>query len=388
MKVSNSSYSTHIRPSFVLNKTYNCNMYKFSMLSRDTVSFQAKSKNLVKDLYQITSDTKCFSSFIKEAIQNPRKSQETTKILLNQAGSTNNFLKWYFAKGGYKEKYVDYITQTVKEAKNPEELLKISPNWGFWVFEKQFGKDFFIGKTPKAIGTKKDYRNLVTNLLQNEDTGFKVEILPNGLSGKRAFLVDTGENKYVLKTQEDFALYSKELDSALKKDKWLQDTFMKRFKENENMKSDSSYINAMIDFYLNLNNCVNAAKIHCFDAKTSSVLYDYLSGTNQSITDINKQLPDLKKLGIIYNDIFSDNFREKDGVLKIIDSGESSFIDLLKPTVPNFQIELPNWSGNNILSTLGALLYLNLQKKNQQNKILLVEKIKFGILRRTESRLL
>ena len=95
------------------------------------------------------------------------------------------------------------------------------------------------------------------------------------------------------------------------------------------------------------------------DAKTSSVLYDYLSGTNQSITDINKQLPDLKKLGIIYNDIFSDNFREKDGVLKIIDSGESSFIDLLKPTVPNFQIELPNWSGNNILSTLGALLYLN-----------------------------
>ena len=31
---------------------------------------------------------------------------------------------------------------------------------------------------------------------------------------------------------------------------------------------------------------------------------------------------------------------------------------------------------------------INLQKKNQQNKILLVEKIKFGILRRTESRLL
>ena len=46
----------------------------------------------------------------------------------------------------------------------------------------------------------------------------------------------------------------------------------------------------MIDFYLNLNNCVNATKIHCFDAKTSSVLYDYLSGTNQSITDINKHI--------------------------------------------------------------------------------------------------
>lgn len=73
------------------------------MLSRDTVSFQAKSKNLVKDLYQITSDTKCFSSFIKEAIQNPRKSQETTKILLNQAGSTNNFLNGILQKADTKK---------------------------------------------------------------------------------------------------------------------------------------------------------------------------------------------------------------------------------------------------------------------------------------------
>lgn len=58
--------------------------------------------------------------------------------------------------------------------------------------------------------------------------------------------------------------------------------------------------------------------------------------------------------------IFSLTILEKKTVFsKLIDSGESSFIDLLKPTVPNFQIELPNWSGNNILSTLGALLYLN-----------------------------
>ena len=157
-------------------------MYKFSMLSRDTVSFQAKSKNLVKDLYQITSDTKCFSSFIKEAIQNPRKSQETTKILLNQAGSTNNFLKWYFAKGGYKEKYVDYITQTVKEAKNPEELLKISPNWGFWVFEKQFGKDFFIGLQFKSRGPKGYvHRQHILGLADGHD-----ENIVHGIQGEQA----------------------------------------------------------------------------------------------------------------------------------------------------------------------------------------------------------
>lgn len=360
MKISNLNMIT----SFVQNRTNNNhNKYKLPTLLTDTVSFQSKSKNFVPNLHKITSDSKCFSTFISEIIENPRKSQETVKNLLYQADSFENFLNWYFANGGYKEKYIDYINKIVKKAKKPEELLKISPNWGVWVFENKFGKNFFIGNTPEDIGTKNDYRKLVANLLKNEDSGFNVKEFTNGLSGKRTFLVDTEKNKYVIKAQQDFALYSKELDSALKKDIWLQDTFIKIYKENENMKSDSSYINAMIDFYLNLNNCPNATKIHCFDAKTSSVLYDFIGSnqpkTKQSTEYNNKQLSDFKNLGIIYNDISSDNFREKDGVLKVIDSGESNFIDLLKPTVPNLQIELPNWSGNNILSTLGALLYLN-----------------------------
>ena len=50
-------------------------------------------------------------------------------------------------------------------------------------------------------------------------------------------------------------------------------------------------------------------------------------------------------LGIYYNDASPNNFVERDGKLIVIDIGESSFIDPLRPGVPNLHFELPNWSG-------------------------------------------
>ncbi len=329
----------------------------------DTISFQARTLNAVPELSRITSDNKVFERFVKQVINNPRKSGETVNNLLKQAGSTPNFINWYLQKGGYKEKYSEFINNYLNKAKKPEDLLKISPNWGIWTFENKFGNDFFIGNVPKDIGNKQSYRKLVEKLLKNSDTGLKVKEFTNGLSGKRTFSLETDQHKYILKTQQDFSLYSKELKKALEKDKWLYDSFIKIHKENENMKSDSSYINAMIDFYLNLNNCPNAAKIHCFDAKTSSVLYDYVDGKELTgrldIREVNKKLPDLKALGIVYNDINAANLKEQNGIIKIIDSGESSFNDVLKPAVPGLQIELPNWSGNSILSLISGINYIN-----------------------------
>jgi hypothetical protein len=67
----------------------------------------------------------------------------------------------------------------------------------------------------------------------------------------------------------------------------------------------------MIDRYLNLNNCENSIKMHFYDSKTSSVLYEYAEGEKYNkdlnILNVNKVLPDLNNLGIIYNDISSDN---------------------------------------------------------------------------------
>lgn len=337
--------------------------HKLQAISTDIVSFRARPQNIASDLLKITSNNKSFTEFVEQAINNPRKSEETVRNLLNQAGTTENFLSWYFAENGYKAKYSAYINKLIKKAKKPEDLIKISPNWGIWALQNKFGKNFTVGNVPADIGSKKDYRKLVTSLLKNKDTGFKVKEFCGGLSGKRTFLVDTGEQKYILKAQQDYSLYSSALKTALNKDKWLNDTFIKTYKENESMKPDSSYMNAMTDFYLNLHNSPNITKIHCFDAKTSSCLYDYIEGKEcpeLNINSVSKLLPDLRKLGVFYNDAHGGNVRKLDGSYKIIDIGDSSFNDILKPTVPSLQIEMPNWSGNNILSILGGIKYLNL----------------------------
>ncbi len=356
MKILNSNFcyksnlgSSHITRPFFQSK----------ILNADTVSFSSKAKAQNPKLEEITSDSQVCNEFITNVIQNPRNSQTTAKKLIDQAGSPQKFLNWYLKKGGYREKYSEYIKQAVESAKTPEELLKISPNWGFWVFENKFGSDFFIGEVPSNIGTKEDYQELTAKLLKGEETGYKVKEFSGGMSGKRAFLVDTGDHKYVLKTQQDYLMYSDKLRQAVEEDSWLKDTFIKNYKENEHMKSDSSYMNAMIDFYMNLNECPNALKIHCFDAKTSSVLYDFAQGESYSgdidIRTVNNIMPDLKKLGVIYNDVSPNNLKEQNGELKIIDSGESSFVDILKPTVSGYQIEMPNWSGNNIITLLGSM---------------------------------
>ncbi len=360
MQILNSIYIQHPKYAGINRKS--CPQ-KIHALKADTVSFHGRAKSFAPDLFKITSGNKSFKEFVEQVISNPRNSEEKVKNLLTKAGSTENFLNWYFAENGYKAKYSEYINKLLKKAKKPEDLIRISPNWGVWALENKFGKNFFIGSTPADIGSKRDYRNLVTKLLQNKDTGYSVKEFCGGLSGKRTFLVDTGKQKYILKAQQDYSLYSKELKAALEKDKWLKDTFIRTYKENENMKSDSSYMNAMIDFYLNLHNSPNAAKIHCFDSKTSSVLYDFIEGSECKekidINSVNKLLPDLRKLGIFYNDAHAGNLRDQNGVLKIIDSGEAGFNDILRPPVPCLQIEMPNWSGNSILSVLGAIKYLN-----------------------------
>lgn len=357
MIISGINFNNKVLTASYGSKKFNSNL---APLTHDTVSFSSKKKEAMTD---ITKDAESFSTFINGIIANPRNSQTTAKKLISQAGSVENFLDSYLGKDGYKTRYSKFIEDSVAKAKSPEDLLKISPNWGYWVFENKFGPDFFIGNTPSDIGTNEDYKNLVKSLLQGKETKFKTQELSGGMSGKRAFLIDTGTHKYVLKTQQDYLLYSDKLRQAVEEDSWLQDTFLKTYKENEQMKSDSSYMNAMIDFYLNLNNCPNGLKIHCFDAETSSVLYDCAKGEkytdNLDIRSVNRLMPDLSRIGIIYNDISPDNLRVENGVIKIIDSGESSFADILKPTVPGYQIEMPNWSGNNIISLLGSINMLS-----------------------------
>jgi len=315
----------------------------------------SETRNLLE---HIISDKELSKSFITEITAEPRKSAGITKTLVNKLGGKSNFSDWYYSKKGYKQAYQTYTENKVEKAKAPEELLKISPNWSYWAFSDKFGKDFTFGELPKDFQGVENYRELVKQLLNN-NANIENQELKGGASGKRSFSLKVGNKKYVLKAQNDFLVYSEGLRNAVKQDPWLEDTFLNNYKENEAMKSDSCFLNAMIDGYLNLNNCDNAIKMHFFDAKTGSVLYEYAEGEKYkgdlNILNVNGVLPDLNKLGIVYNDVSTDNLKVKDDKIKIIDSGESTFIDVLKPTVPNYQFELPNWSGNGITSVIAGL---------------------------------
>ncbi len=305
------------------------------------------------DLYAITSDTAKSEAFIAEITSDARKSREITAILLKKAGGKEAFQKWYFAPNGYKEAYSNYVENLVANAEKPEDLLKISPNWYPWVLKETFGKDYTFGQLPESFDDLSEYRATVKTLLGNE-SNLNAKEFGGGVSGKRAFLLDIKGKKYVLKVQGDYLVYSQALREALEKDDWLEDSFFKNYKDNESLKSDSCFLNAMIDSYLNLNNSHNAVNMHFYDPQTASVLYEYAGDEKYEgdidILSVNKVLPDLNALGIIYNDASVGNLRVKNNEIIIIDSGESNFIDILKPTVPGFQFELPNFSGNSLVS--------------------------------------
>lgn len=320
-------------------------------------SLLAKVKNL-NDLYSETSNPEKARAFIEELIQEPRRAKLITRLLVSKAGGQESFTNWYFAPDGYKAAYSKYVADFVEKAKKPDELLKLSPNWNYWALANRFGQDFTFGEVPSHFHNLDSYRNTVRGLLSGQHFD-GVKELEGGQSGKRTFLIDKGDKKYVLKVHNDYLVYSKALQRASEEDSWLNDSFFKSYKENEAMRSDSCYLNAMIDGYLNANDCSHAPKLHFFDAKTSSVLYEYTEGEKYegdlNILNVNSVLPDLNQLGIIYNDVSPDNLRRKSGKLRIIDSGESTFIDVLKPTVQGYQFELPNWSGNTVSSLIAGL---------------------------------
>lgn len=317
------------------------------------------SDNLLKDiqtkeeLVETLKDKEKSFDFFNKILSDPRNSKKITRELRSIAGGIDAFTKLYYAKDGYKDAYSNYAKNIYENAKTPDDLLKLSPNWTCWAIKEKFGKDYTIGEVPEEIGSQEEYRELVQSILKDKPEDIKE--LGGGLSGKRAFLLTYGDKKYVLKVQNDYLIYSDALKKALEEDPWLEDSFFENYKDNESMKPDSCFLNATMDRYLNLHGCKNAPTMCFYDSKTSSVLYEFTEGDEYegelNLLNINDTLKDLTGLGIIYNDVCYDNLRvQKDNSIKIIDSGNSGFIDILKPTVIGLQFELPDWSGNGITS--------------------------------------
>ena len=136
-------------------------------------------------------------------------------------------------------------------------------------------------------------------------------------------------------------------------------------KEHENMaiRADSTYSNAILEFYLKLNNCPHVSDILYYNFNHEVVLYqaekgNFITDTLPDFHNFHKKfVPDLARLGIYINDINNGNFMisKKDGQIKVIDTGHASFINPLTPGVPGLTFTLGNLCGQDYISEAGVL---------------------------------
>lgn len=330
-------------------------LYKKLLASKDSfINFlkntDEDAKNIKSFLFSVTADEKAGGEFVKEVIADPRKSSETLRLLKHKIGGESNLLEWLQAPQGYNDAYGRYIGNLIANPeRKAEDLLSISPNWFLKEF-KDIAKydNFRLGKIPEEFEGLFDYSHFVdwlnnrhfgeneTEMLEYSGRYMHVTPVNKGLSGKRIYIIEFNKMKpeektYVLKAQQS----------------WGCDTAYA--KENLCYKSDSVFMNAQMDYYLTLHNCENSPKFYFYDYNSNSALYEFQKGKEvtgiENILDANKRLKDLNSLGIYYNDACCSNFIEKDGVLKVIDIGDSSFINPLKPGAKGYNMQTPNWCG-------------------------------------------
>lgn len=317
---------------------------------RDSVDDAGKVKEF---LFAVTSDEKLSQCFVKEVTANPRDSLQITKFLKDKIGGTKNLTEWLQVHGGYYSAYKKFAKNLFNNSENFDDLLKVSPNWHLFAFQNRWQKNIQFGELPddfKFVEDLKNFANWLAYLPLERGKASKyeysmhnmlIEPLSFGESSKiplKIQMVDWDNNliskPYVVKIQSRFFRHGENYNAKIA----------------EAYRSDSVFLDAQIDRYLNLNDCKNANKLYYYDYDAEMAIYGLEDGVapdfmHGGIRAVNKRLQDMNDLGIYYNDATPSNFIEKDGKLTVIDIGESSFIDPLRPGIPHLHFELPNWTG-------------------------------------------
>ncbi len=308
--------------------------------------------NFKEFLFAITSDEKLSQIFIKEVTANPRESLQITRMLKDKIGGSRNLTEWLQEEGGYYTAYAKYAENLFKNAANLDELVKISPNWHYFAMKNRFYPIQF-GEPPEEFKFINNFKDFADHLAGLDFHKGETKIFPWNYHNIEATpLFDGSSSKIPYIVQ----VVNPESQQASKP--YIMKVQAKSFRHFPNTRAqiteaycgDSLFVDAQIDRYLNLNGCKNANKLHYYNYDAEMAIYDLEEGTmpdfmHNGVRHVNKKLKDMNDLGIYYNDASPNNFVERDGKLIVIDIGESSFIDPLRPGVPNLHFELPNWSG-------------------------------------------
>ena len=137
--------------------------------------------------------------------------------------------------------------------------------------------------------------------------------------------------------------------------------------ENQAIRADSPFSNAMLEFYLKLNNSPHAPSILYYNYQYEIALYEQDIGMLYTFDDKpyamrdfflfnKKMMKDANLLGVYINDISYGNFLipPHNQKLKIIDIGHASYANPLTPPIPGLCISLGNLCGREYLPHFGV----------------------------------
>ena len=363
-----------------------------------------KSETITQVLMRAVTDKVVAEDFLDYITQNPRTNKSNFRMIMKAFPQKSHWQKWFKQ---YTKQYELFMRAKFKNANRVEDVLKIIPNFSPWALHDRFG-DIQIGIIPSEFqnltlyhaflskvynspvmqkyrqfkSLECDYKRLskvypavkkidwfdltkrgqfLSELLNkiigrpfiinNNKHKYKVRYLCNPFSSKMVFRIESDTKQtYILKmSAHQYGV--------------IDSDFKRKQVENQAIRADSPYSNALMEFYLKLNKCPHAPNILHYTDTYDAVLYKEQKGkafslkTKADFVTINhKYLTDANRLGIYVNDISYQNFiQDRSGKLKIIDIGHASFANPLTQGIPGLTFTFGNLCGQDYLTHFGVL---------------------------------
>ena len=352
---------------------------------------------------RMIQDTRLTKEFLKIVLTHPRENKATFRLLTQQM-TPAEFRKWHQL---YMAAYDKQMKELWRKAKKIEDVLKFMPNFSPWALKDKF-TDIKIGQVPREFISEKVYLSFLKKLSQSKVvqgyhhiklyennlkkmaevypevkkidwfnlqerqeflshlmhklTGhifsltlnqkkFNIRFLCNPFSCKMVFIIEApNHKKFILKMA---AHQVGEITSDYKR----------KESENQAIRADSPYSNAMMEFYLKFNKSPHAPDIQYYTAQYEAVLYREEQGTEFTpkqpvdfLTLNTHYIKDANRLGIYINDVSPANFRiSSKKVMKIIDIGHAQFANPMTQGVPGLTFTFGNLCGQDYLSHFGVM---------------------------------
>lgn len=352
---------------------------------------------------RVINDEKLALDFVEFVVKNPRLNKPIYRSLSGLIPP----VRWRIWLKKYGEMYSVFVHQKWDKAKLVDDVLKIVPNFSPWSLKDRFGT-VRLGKIPTEFGDEKSYIQFLTKVLSSKviQEYKRIKFLENNLAefarfypeikkidwfdmtqrthflskllhkiAEKPFSVQNARQKYLLrflcnpfscKMVFEVQVNRKRfiLKMAVNPVLDISSDDKRKEAENQAIRADSPYSNALMEFYLKLNKCPHVCDIQYYTSQYEAVLYTAEKGIpfisphkKWDFYDLNtKLLKDMNRLGIYINDVSPANFIvSPKNILKVIDIGHASFANPMTPGIPGLTFAFGNLSGQDYLMHFGVM---------------------------------